>query len=285
MFGLRMERPLVYMREYLTVLRQLLWDGDTEFHGEFFNVHASLPAGIDPPRTPLFLSALRSNAFRQAGEIADGAISWVCPIPYLVNTARPAMREGAEAAGRDVPPLIAHVPVVVGDDRQTAAAIGRRFLNRYARLPFYASMFAQAGYEVMSDGEVPKSLVDDVVVSGIASRIVDALKDILSGGIDELLVTVLPSPDQEQQERSLIQALSAAWPCCRFRCRCGNAHPLPWPLHCFALCITHKLSIPTRSGHSLMACHQAALYTGARFVVKAQAVGLDELWVIDSAER
>src|SRR5947209_14297081 len=141
MFGLPMERPLEYMREYLTVLRQLLWEGTTEFTGEFFKVHSSLPGGTTPPRTPLLLSALRPSAFRQAGEIADGAISWVCPIPYLVNTAHPAMREGAQSAGREVPSLIAHVPVVVSEDRQSARSSGRQFLSRYARLPFYAGMF------------------------------------------------------------------------------------------------------------------------------------------------
>jgi F420-dependent oxidoreductase-like protein len=210
MFGIRMERPLVYMREYFIVLRELLWNGSAEFRGEFFHVHASLAAGTMPPRTPLLLSALRPNAFRQAGQIADGAISWVCPINYLVSVAKPAMREGAEAAGRETPPLIAHVPAVVNEDRQTARAIGRQFLNRYARLPFYVGMFAQAGYEVGDDGEVPESLVDAVVVSGNASQIVRALQDILAQGIDEVLVTVLPSPDQERQEQSLMQALSAA---------------------------------------------------------------------------
>jgi F420-dependent oxidoreductase-like protein len=210
MFGLPMERPLVYMREYLTVLRQMLWEGSTEFKGEFFNVHSSLPAGTAPPRTPLLLSALRPSAFRQAGEIADGAISWVCPIPYLLNTAQPAMREGAESARRGIPPLIAHVPVVVSEDRLSAGSIGREFLSRYARLPFYAAMFARAGYERGSDGEVPQSLIDELVVSGDASHVVRSLQVILSQGIDELLVTVLPSPDQEQQERSLLQELSAA---------------------------------------------------------------------------
>jgi alkanesulfonate monooxygenase SsuD/methylene tetrahydromethanopterin reductase-like flavin-dependent oxidoreductase (luciferase family) len=208
MFGLRMERPLDYMREYLTVLRQLLWEGSTEFAGEFFNVHAALPAGVVPPRTPLLLSALRPNAFRQAGEIADGAISWVCPIPYLLNKAQPALRDGAASAGRETPPLIAHVPVVVTKDRQSAAAIGRPFLNRYARLPFYVGMFAEAGYELLGNGEVPESLFDDLVVWGDAAQLGRTLTGILSQGIDELLVTVLPGPDQEQQEQALMEALS-----------------------------------------------------------------------------
>jgi alkanesulfonate monooxygenase SsuD/methylene tetrahydromethanopterin reductase-like flavin-dependent oxidoreductase (luciferase family) len=100
--------------------------------------------------------------------------------------------------------------VVVGEDRQEARATGRAFLDRYARLPFYAGMFARAGYPTGSDGEVPDALVDELVVWGDAAQIVRSLEDILSRGIGELLLTVLPGPRQEQQERSLIQAIGAA---------------------------------------------------------------------------
>jgi F420-dependent oxidoreductase-like protein len=209
MFGIPMDRPLVYMREYLTVLRGLLWEGRVDFEGELFSVHATLPATLSPPRIPLLLSALRPNAFRQAGEIADGAISWVCPIPYLVESALPAMREGAESARRERPPLVAHVPVVVGEDQVRAAEVGRRFLERYARLPFYAGMFRQAGYKVGAGGAVPDSLINELVVSGHAEAIVQRAKSILAEGVDELLLTVLPGDDQEEQERSLIRAISA----------------------------------------------------------------------------
>ena len=45
------------------------------------------------------ISALRPNAFRLAGEIADGAISWVCPLPYLRDVAVPALKQGAAKVG------------------------------------------------------------------------------------------------------------------------------------------------------------------------------------------
>src|SRR3954470_23836256 len=117
MFGLPFVQPLAYLREYLTVLRHLLWDGQVDHAGAFLRVHATLPEGTTPPRTPLLISALRANAFRLAGEIADGAISWMCPISYLAQTARPALGSGAAAAGRPVPPLIAHVPVAMHAER------------------------------------------------------------------------------------------------------------------------------------------------------------------------
>jgi alkanesulfonate monooxygenase SsuD/methylene tetrahydromethanopterin reductase-like flavin-dependent oxidoreductase (luciferase family) len=209
MFGLPFPSPLRYVREYLAVLRQLLWEGKADFEGEFFSVHAPLPAGMAPPRIPLLTSALRANAFRQAGEIADGAISWVCPVHYLVETAMPALQAGAESAGRPVPPLIAHVPVAPGGDRAASRQAGREFLNRYAQLPFYAAMFADAGYPVQQDGTVPNALVDEMVVTGSGEEMVQQLKEILQAGMSEILVTLLPAAEAERNEQELMAALRA----------------------------------------------------------------------------
>jgi F420-dependent oxidoreductase-like protein len=210
MFGLPMERPLAYMREYLAVIRGLLWEGRSDFEGEFFRVHAGIPSDMAPPRTPLLLSALRANAFRQAGEISDGAISWVCPVPYLVETAIPALREGAEAAGREQPPLVAHVPMALTPDEDAARAAGRDFLGRYARLPFYSAMFADAGFPVGEKGAPSDDLVAEVVVSGDAAQVVKRLRGVLELGPDELLVTLLPVGDANTLQRGLARAVTSA---------------------------------------------------------------------------
>src|SRR5579875_2375512 len=166
MFGIPMRRPLDYLREYVTVLRQLLWEGQAEHSGEFFDVHGGLPAGVTPPRTPILTSALRATAFRLAGEVADGALSWLCPIPYLLQTALPALQAGAAAAGRPTPPLVAHVPVAVHTDRAAIRAKGGAFLGRYGRLPFYANMFADAGFPLQPDGSPSTALIDGLILSG-----------------------------------------------------------------------------------------------------------------------
>lgn len=206
-FGIPMQQPLQYMREYLTVVRGLLWEGRADFDGRYFQVHAALPEGVQPPRTPILLSALRPNAFTQAGEIADGAISWVCPLPYLVERALPAMRAGAERAGRERPLLVAHVLVALTTDRERAHEVGRSFLSRYARLPFYAGMFASAGFPIGDDGAVPDALVDELVIWGETSKIFERLRGILGSGPDELLVSLLPTGDPREMEREFLSAL------------------------------------------------------------------------------
>ncbi len=89
-YGLPMGKPLAHLREYVTVLRTLLWEGSVDFSGDYFTVKTALPADVTPPKVPVPISALRPNAFRLAGEIADGAISWVTPVDYLTQTALPA---------------------------------------------------------------------------------------------------------------------------------------------------------------------------------------------------
>jgi F420-dependent oxidoreductase-like protein len=208
MFGIRMGKPLEHLREYMAVLRGLLWEGSADVQGTYFTVKAALPAGVTPPKTPLPISALRAGAFRLAGEIADGAISWVCPIPYLVNTARPAMVEGARAAGRATPPLIGHVPVALSTNKDAVRAAARPQLANYGRLPFYAGMFKDAGFPVGEGGAMTEALLDELVVSGTPDEVAARLHQIQDAGVDELLVMRVPVADEAVEETTLIELLA-----------------------------------------------------------------------------
>jgi len=206
-FGLPMGKPLDHLREYLTILRGLLWEWRADFAGAYYTVHLATPPDIVPPRTPLLISALRSNAFRLAGELADGAISWVCPVPYLIGTALPAMRAGASTADRPVPPLVGHVPVAMHADHRAVREAARAQLALYGRLPFYARMFADAGFPVGSDGAMPDALLDALVVAGTPESVRARLEEIQAAGVDELIVTHIPVADGDAEEAALIAAL------------------------------------------------------------------------------
>src|SRR5215469_13118032 len=150
-FGLPQRKPLVHLREYVEILRAVLWEGKVNHHGEFFNVVVT-PGGLvtssNTARPPILVSALGEKAFQLAGEIADGALSWLCPVPYLLNTGLPGLRKGASIAGRSAspPPLVAHVLVALTTDRNLAMAVGHQFIDFYTRLPFYVKMFTSAGF-------------------------------------------------------------------------------------------------------------------------------------------
>lgn len=208
-FGIPMVRPLSYLREYLTVLRQLLWEGSADFDGDFLRVHTELPQGVIPSRTPLPISALRKNAFELAGELSDGAITWITPVHYVLNTGIPAMERGAEKAGRtERPPVIAHVPVAVSTDRAAAREAFRAQFPVYSKLPFYANMFADAGYPVTAADEMSDELVDELAVSGSGAEIRERLLTMHGRGIDELIISPVPVANGDEELAALSEIIS-----------------------------------------------------------------------------
>src|ERR1700693_4960077 len=53
-YGLSMPSPLAYLREYIEVMRQGLWEGRMDHQGRFFKVATSIPR---PAQLPLLISA------------------------------------------------------------------------------------------------------------------------------------------------------------------------------------------------------------------------------------
>lgn len=196
--------PLAQLREYVQVLRAILHDGHVSFSGEHYAADARFPSQI---HTPVMVSALRENAFEMAGEFTDGAISWLCPVHYLQTVARPAMERGADRAGRETPPLVAHVSVSLQTHREAVRASARKELGMYAGAPFYQRMFADAGYPLGPDGAYSDELLDHLVLIGDDDAIGEQLVALLDDGLDELLVMLIPGPDQEEEEQRLLHIL------------------------------------------------------------------------------
>ena len=201
MYGIPFERPLEHLREYLAILRAILGEGSVQFTGKRLTANARI-AG--PTGVTLMASALRPNGFRVCGELADGAISWVCPLPYLKEVAVPAIAEGAAKAGREAPPLIAHVPVVVSQDRDAVYDAARKQIGLYPRVPFYSQMFQDAGFPEAKDSELSDRMIDALVVWGGESEVLARLREVPSFGVGELLaMPILASGDRDALPRTL----------------------------------------------------------------------------------
>jgi alkanesulfonate monooxygenase SsuD/methylene tetrahydromethanopterin reductase-like flavin-dependent oxidoreductase (luciferase family) len=203
-YGLPFDRPLAQLREYLQVIRPALHDGKVSFSGEFYRAEATLPRATT---TTVPISALREHAFELAGELSDGAISWLCPIDYLARVGKPALERGARAANRPVPPLIAHVLVLPRIDRALVREATRKALSYYAGAPFYQRMFAAAGFPLGPDSGIPDALIDNLVVSGDDEAIIAALHERLAQGMDELLLNLVPADDPRADEEALLRII------------------------------------------------------------------------------
>jgi F420-dependent oxidoreductase-like protein len=208
MYGLQQSNPLAHLREYVEVLRTVLWDGKVNHHGDFYNVEVIFSRTA---QIPVFISTLGKMAFQLAGQIADGALTWVCPVPYLLHTGIPALRSSAASVGRSTPQLVAHVPIALSEDRVSVLSAGHRYLDFYAKIPFYAKMFSNAGFQVTSDQIVPNALVDNLVISGNEEKVAARINELLSAGLDELMVSPVPvtgtGEDEQQQQARLMHLI------------------------------------------------------------------------------
>ncbi len=203
-YGLPMGKPLEHLREYVDIVHAALWEGNVDHQGLFFHVKASL---LRTAQVPILISTLGEGAFRLAGEIADGALPWLCPVPYLLKTGLPALRESATSHGRTPPPVVAHVLVAVSEDRQAVLDATRAQIQHHGQLPFYANMFAGAGFPIPADGSMSDELVSSLVISGSDAAIADRFSDILASGLDELLVLPVAVHDSERELSQLMQLI------------------------------------------------------------------------------
>lgn len=203
-YGLPQRTPLTHLREYVEVLRAALWKGKVDHHGHFYNVVVTLPR---TSQIPVLISTLGRNAFQLAGQISDGALSWVCPVPYLLRTGIPALRTSAAAVGRSAPPLVAHVSVALNEDRYSVLVAGHRLLDLYAKVPFYSNMFSEAGFPLASNQTVPDALVDSLVISGNEATVAARFTELLGAGLDELMVALVPITDADDEHSRLMHLI------------------------------------------------------------------------------
>jgi F420-dependent oxidoreductase-like protein len=205
-YGLQETSPLAHLSEYVAILRASLETGHVDFHGDYFNVNAS---GLRTANVPILVSALREGAFRLAGEISDGAISWMCPVPYLLNKALPALRAGAESRHRPAPPLVAHIPVALSEDENAVLEAARKRVQFYSTAPFYQRMFADAGFPIAPDGSGLDALARSLVVFGSETFVTQQLTTLLAQGLDELLLMLVPVQNAARERSQLTHLIGS----------------------------------------------------------------------------
>jgi alkanesulfonate monooxygenase SsuD/methylene tetrahydromethanopterin reductase-like flavin-dependent oxidoreductase (luciferase family) len=165
-FDAKIEKPVTQMREYAQIVRAIV-RGEAPPEGEFFKTRFQF-MGYEPrAELPIYIAALSPNMLRLAGEIADGAMLWLCNPAYIRDVIVPEVTKGREKAGKELDgfDIVAAVPSGLTEDRDAAFAAMRAELLTYFSLPFYRKMIERSGFtddvkafdEGMSAGDVEKA--------------------------------------------------------------------------------------------------------------------------------
>ncbi len=152
--GQSIERPVAEMREYAGIVRAILRGEDPPSPGPADGVPSKWTsnfhlAGLDPrPGLPIYLAALSPAMLRLAGEVADGALLWLCSPAYIRDVVVPEVTAGRERAGKTLDgfEIVPAVPAALSEDPGPAYAAMRRDLVPYFGLPFYRAMIERSGF-------------------------------------------------------------------------------------------------------------------------------------------
>ncbi|GAB2852347.1 TIGR03564 family F420-dependent LLM class oxidoreductase [Actinoallomurus bryophytorum] len=190
MFGLPDDRPVRRMREYLPVLRALLHGESVAHEGETLTAAGAVDApGAPPP--PVLLAALGPAMLRAAGELADGAVTWMTGPRTLADHIVPSVTKAAEAADRARPRVVAGLLVCVTADE---AGVRDRVAGRFAlagQVPEYRATLDREG----------AAGPQDVAVVGDEDAVARQVRRLAEAGVTDFLAA--PFGDPEEQDRTL----------------------------------------------------------------------------------
>ena len=119
---------------------------------------------------------------RRAASSRTARLAGSARTSILRDTAVPAMRRGAESAGREAPPLIAHAPVCVTEDLEAARNGVRARLGYFPSIPFYANMFAEAGFAGTPDSGWTNEMLDEVLIAGDEAAVAERIQTVFDWG-------------------------------------------------------------------------------------------------------
>jgi F420-dependent oxidoreductase-like protein len=192
-YGVPYPPPIRHLREYLTVLRQVLDGGQASFDGETISAHPTLPtavAGAAP--VPVIVAAMGPQALKVTGELADGTLPYLAGPRALSKHIVPVITKAAEAAGRPAPKIIAAVPAVVTDDVDAVRAIAAAQLGFYNTIPSYRRIIEAEGV----------SGAADLAVIGDEEMVAKAVRRYFDAGATEVVVTQAGLRDSEDRLRT-----------------------------------------------------------------------------------
>jgi 5,10-methylenetetrahydromethanopterin reductase len=144
LMGMSYAAPVRHMREYLSVLQDLLAGRPSKFAGQEYRVNLGLQVPGAKP-VPVLVAALGEQMLRLCGRLADGTILWMTGPKTIAQHVAPTLFAAAKEAGRPQPRIVANLPIALTNAPDAAREwVGRNFAI-YGSLPSYRAMLDREG--------------------------------------------------------------------------------------------------------------------------------------------
>ncbi|GGF97900.1 hypothetical protein GCM10007304_09800 [Rhodococcoides trifolii] len=213
--GRRWPSPLTATREFFAALRGLLAGADVSERGDYYSTTFTSPAEDVTSSVELGLGVLRPAMARLAGEIADGAVTWLSSPDYLSEVLVPALHDGADSAHRAAPRVVATLHAGVGVDPADAVQVVRTGIGPHLSAPHYRDMLTRSGLQLdgpVTDADVRAVIDRRLFVVGDALDVAARAAELADAGADEVSVVLHDAPGATRDDirRAWTDVASAA---------------------------------------------------------------------------
>ena len=214
--GIDSPHPLQTMREYVDLLRRYLRGDTVNFQGKMIQVNGAKMGFVPSTPIKMYVTAVRSQMLRLAGEIGDGVLlSGGCSPGYIAQCAGEIAKGASKGRkSREQVDVAGFVTAAVADNSTEAIEANKMFLAYIFRNVHHAENIRLGGGKVdqealaaavgKRDWEAAKKFISDEVVfahsvAGTPSDCAKQLEAFTKGGLD--LPVVLPTGTQEARKR------------------------------------------------------------------------------------
>ncbi len=232
-FGLRVDKSLSKMREYITILRGLLSGKPFSFHGTHFSFQefpALVPHAL---RVPILLGSSGPRMLRLAGELADGVILNSIGTPEYFKYALSIISEGERVAERRAgsSKVAASVILSVADHTDEAINTARPDVLFYLLYPELDPVIERTPYKnkakeirrAYSKGATKKALslvtdemVEELSIAGTPKHCREKVKMLTQIGVSIPIIRVSVQLFTENQRReAFLETIGALSPLTR----------------------------------------------------------------------
>ncbi len=173
--GLKYITPVNYMKEFLTILKDILHRGHSEFKGNIFNVDVSIDAETCND-VDIYLAALGPKMLGLAEKYTKGTITWMTGYKTIKNNIFPVLNSKLDNNRS----ILSSIPICITDDVETIKNEAKSIFKFYNNYPNYKKMIIQEGVKDASD----------LAIVGDEDYAYNILQEYANSGVTEILAVV-----------------------------------------------------------------------------------------------
>jgi len=216
--GYQYEKPLLRMKEYVEIVRQVLSGNVVNYEGDFFNLRG-FSLLIKPIRTniPIYLAAVNKKMVDLCWEIADGVIFYLRPLQELKETISNKQSKKEIDVSCQIITAVSNDPEKAINRAKTTLAfyisVGKIYRDFLAKNGFETETgniydeFKKSGFK--SNHElVTDNMVNSLTICGTPDSCIKKIKEFRDAGVTHPILGFNPIGDVNESFSLLISTFS-----------------------------------------------------------------------------